>query len=80
MGQIVNVVDARRSGVFGLWFGLHRGQDKNGLVPSDRDRPAVRPVAQCDVRHPRSLTQRGRGRYSFWIHTLPPPPDFELSD
>ena len=26
------------------------------------------------------LTQRGRGRYSFWIHTLSPPPDFELSD
>ena len=25
------------------------------------------------------LTQRGRGRYSFWIHTLSPPPDFELS-
>jgi len=24
------------------------------------------------------LTQRGRGRYSFWIHTLSPPPDFEL--
>jgi hypothetical protein len=21
----------------------------------------------------------GRGRYSFWIHTLSPPPDFELS-
>ena len=26
------------------------------------------------------MTQRGRGRYSFWIHTLSPPPDFELSD
>jgi hypothetical protein len=26
------------------------------------------------------LSQRGRGRYSFWIHTLSPPPDFELSD
>ena len=25
------------------------------------------------------LIQRGRGRYSFWIHTLSPPPDFELS-
>jgi hypothetical protein len=25
------------------------------------------------------LTQRGRGGYSFWIHTLSPPPDFELS-
>jgi hypothetical protein len=23
--------------------------------------------------------ERGRGRYSFWIHTLSPPPDFELS-
>jgi hypothetical protein len=22
----------------------------------------------------------GRGGYSFWIHTLSPPPDFELSD
>ena len=25
------------------------------------------------------LIQRGRGRYSFWIHTLSPPLDFELS-
>jgi hypothetical protein len=25
------------------------------------------------------LIQRDRGRYSFWIHTLSPPPDFELS-
>ena len=24
------------------------------------------------------MTQRGRGRYFFWIHTLSPPPDFEL--
>ena len=27
----------------------------------------------------RYLSQRGRGGYSFWIHTLSPPPDFELS-
>jgi len=34
---------------------------------------------QLISRTPLGLTQRGRGGYSFWIHTLSPPPDFELS-
>ena len=28
---------------------------------------------------PLSLIQMGMGRYSFWIHTLSPPPDFGLT-
>jgi hypothetical protein len=35
---------------------------------------------KCENLDPKPKAQRGtcKGRYSFWIHTLSPPPDFEL--
>ncbi len=54
---------------------------RGGASPQAMDSSSEPPSHGESKSQIRTLTQRGRERYSFWNHTLSPPPrDFELSD